>query len=96
MFEKTKRPSLITSAFSNYVALAVNVIVGLFLTPYIITELGKFGYGLLDIIRGRYVNRRTNTFYKGPFRYIEGREGNRTRTTLRNNKNRFAIRFRRI
>ncbi|MHA1280249.1 MAG: MATE family efflux transporter [Candidatus Helarchaeota archaeon] len=46
----SKRPSLIINAFSNWSALAINIIVGLLLTPFIIVHLGKTGYGIWTLI----------------------------------------------
>ena len=45
-----KRPSLLINALSNWAALAITVLVGLFLTPYIISHLGKTGYGIWILI----------------------------------------------
>lgn len=45
-----KQPSLMINAVSNWVALAINVLVGLFLTPFIIKHLGKTGYGIWTLI----------------------------------------------
>jgi len=45
-----KRPSLLINALSNWAALAVTVLVGLFLTPYIISHIGKTGYGIWTLI----------------------------------------------
>ncbi|MHC4397331.1 MAG: oligosaccharide flippase family protein [Planctomycetota bacterium] len=41
-----QRSSLIVNAFSNWVVLVVNVIIGLLLTPYIISHIDKDGYGI--------------------------------------------------
>lgn len=45
-----KRPSLLINALSNWMALAITVVVGLFLTPYIIGYLGKTGYGIWILV----------------------------------------------
>ncbi|MFC1738956.1 oligosaccharide flippase family protein [Planctomycetota bacterium] len=50
MVNQEKRPSLLTNALSNWTALAITVVVGLFLTPYIIGYLGKTGYGIWVLI----------------------------------------------
>ena len=50
MLDYRKHPSLVVNAGSNYVALVVNILVGLALTPYIIHELGKSGYGLWSLV----------------------------------------------
>ena len=47
---REKRPSLLINALSNWAALAITVLVGLFLTPYIISHLGKTGYGIWILI----------------------------------------------
>ena len=41
-----KRPSLLVNAVSNYATLAVNIVVGFLLTPFIINHLGITGYGI--------------------------------------------------
>jgi O-antigen/teichoic acid export membrane protein len=45
-----KRPSLIINVISNWVALAITVIIGLCLTPFIIKYLGKTGYGIWTLV----------------------------------------------
>ena len=45
-----KRPSLLINALSNWAAIAIAVAVGLFLTPYIISYLGKTGYGIWILV----------------------------------------------
>lgn len=45
-----RRPSLLVSALSSWVALLVNVIVGLLLTPYIISHINKDGYGIWTLV----------------------------------------------
>jgi len=45
-----KRPSLKINALSNWVALAVAVLVGFFITPFIIRHLGKTGFGIWTLI----------------------------------------------
>lgn len=45
-----KRPSLLINALSNWAALAITVVVGLFLTPYIVSYLGKTGYGIWILV----------------------------------------------
>jgi len=45
-----RRPSLKLNALSNWVVLAVNVIIGFLLTPYIISSIGKEGYGIWRLI----------------------------------------------
>ena len=45
-----RRPSLVGSALSSWVALLVNVIVGLLLTPYIISHINKDGYGVWTLV----------------------------------------------
>jgi O-antigen/teichoic acid export membrane protein len=44
------RPRLAVSATSNWAALAVNVLVGLLLTPYLISKLGKAGFGTWSLV----------------------------------------------
>lgn len=43
-------PSLLRSALSNWVALAANVLSAFYLTPVILTSLGREGYGTWSII----------------------------------------------
>jgi len=50
MINQEKRPSLLINSVSNWTALAVTIIVGFFLTPYIISYLGKTGYGIWTLI----------------------------------------------
>lgn len=45
-----KRPSLLVSALSSWVALVVNVVIGLLLTPYIISKVNKDGYGIWSLV----------------------------------------------
>jgi len=45
-----RKPSLKLNALSNWVLLGVNVIVGFWLTPFIIGHLGKTGYGIWTLI----------------------------------------------
>lgn len=45
-----KRPSLLINAFSNWMALAIAILIGFLLTPYIISHLGKTGYGIWTLI----------------------------------------------
>lgn len=45
-----RRPSLKINALSNWVSLGVNIAIGFFLTPFIIQELGKTGYGIWTLI----------------------------------------------
>ncbi len=45
-----KRPSLKLNAISNFGPLAVNLIVGLLLTPYLIAHLGKGNYGIWTLV----------------------------------------------
>ncbi|MHA1381622.1 MAG: lipopolysaccharide biosynthesis protein [Candidatus Helarchaeota archaeon] len=45
-----KNPSLIVSAISNWSALGISVIVGFLLTPFIISHIGKTGYGIWVLI----------------------------------------------
>ena len=47
---QTRRPSLILNAVSNYASLGVNIAVGFLLTPFIINQLGKTGYGIWAFI----------------------------------------------
>ncbi len=44
------RPSLKVNALSNWVSLAVNIIIGFALTPFIIRSLGKTGYGIWTLV----------------------------------------------
>lgn len=44
------RPSLKINALSNWASLAVNIAVGFLLTPFIIRELGKTGYGIWTLV----------------------------------------------
>ena len=43
-------PSLKLNALSNWASLAVNVLIGLLLTPFIIRSLGKTGYGVWTLV----------------------------------------------
>ena len=43
-------PSLVKNALSNWFTLAVNLLVGFFLTPYIISYIGEAGYGIYVLI----------------------------------------------
>jgi len=45
-----KRNSLLLSIFSNWTALLTAVLVGFFLTSYIISQLGKTGFGIWTLI----------------------------------------------
>lgn len=45
-----KQPSLKINAISNWTSLIVQVMVGFFLTPFIINQLGKSGYGLWVLV----------------------------------------------
>ena len=45
-----KKPSLLVNSFSNCGTLITSVSVGLFLTPYIISHVGKSGYGIWILI----------------------------------------------
>jgi len=45
-----KRPSLIVNALSNWTPLVVNIIIHLLLTPYLISQLGKKGYGIWALV----------------------------------------------
>ncbi|SHO51460.1 oligosaccharide flippase family protein [Desulfopila aestuarii] len=47
---KTKRSSLKINAISNWASLFVQVLIGFFLTPYIISHLGKNGYGIWVLV----------------------------------------------
>ncbi len=44
------RPSLLVNALSNWGAFGVSIMIGLFLSPYIIGHLGKSGYGIWMLI----------------------------------------------
>lgn len=44
------RPSLVVSALSNWAALAVTILVGFFLTPFVIQHVGKGGYGIWTLV----------------------------------------------
>ena len=46
MINQEKRPSLLINAFSSWAALAVSVLIGMALTPYIISHLGITGFGI--------------------------------------------------
>ena len=46
----SKKPSLKINAMSNWASLGVNILIGLFLTPYIIKNLGKQGYGMWILV----------------------------------------------
>jgi O-antigen/teichoic acid export membrane protein len=48
--EGLKKESLLKGAASNYLSLGANVLVGLALTPFIISHLGKTGYGIWALI----------------------------------------------
>lgn len=45
-----KKPSLILNSMSNSVTLGLNIVIGLFLTPFIIKSLGKGGYGIWTLV----------------------------------------------
>ena len=45
-----KRPSLKINVASNWAALAISVVIGFFLTPFIVSRLGKTAYGLWTLI----------------------------------------------
>ncbi|HPS02833.1 MAG TPA: hypothetical protein PLA90_14940, partial [Candidatus Sumerlaeota bacterium] len=44
------RKLLLINACSNWASLAVNVLVGFILTPFIIRHVGKGGYGILTLV----------------------------------------------
>lgn len=44
------RKIILINAFSNWASLAVNVLVGFVLTPFIIRHVGKGGYGILTLV----------------------------------------------
>lgn len=44
------RPSLAVNAASNWMALGINMLVGFFLTPYIISSLGLGSYGIWALV----------------------------------------------
>ena len=46
----SRKPSLKINALSNWAALGVNIVVGFLLTPFIISHLGKTGYGIWILI----------------------------------------------
>lgn len=48
--DKLQKPSLLINAMSNWGSLATNILVGFLLTPYIITNVGKTGYGIWTLI----------------------------------------------
>lgn len=50
MANQEKRPSLLINSLSNWTNLAVTLIVGFLLTPFIISHLGKTGYGIWTLI----------------------------------------------
>ena len=43
-------PSLVMNAASNWAALAVNMVIGLLLTPFIISHIGKSDYGIWTLV----------------------------------------------
>jgi len=45
-----RRPSLIINAMSNWAGFAVNTIIGILLTPFVIDRLGKSGYGIWTLV----------------------------------------------
>lgn len=45
-----KKPSLKINAISNWATLGVNIVIGFLLTPFIISHLGKNGYGIWTLI----------------------------------------------
>ncbi|MHC4925719.1 MAG: oligosaccharide flippase family protein [Planctomycetota bacterium] len=47
---KTRKPSLRINAISNWVVLALNILTGFFLTPFIIRHLGESGYGIWTLV----------------------------------------------
>ncbi|OPX90597.1 MAG: putative membrane protein EpsK [Pelotomaculum sp. PtaB.Bin104] len=46
----SKRPSLKINAISNWASLLVHIMVGFFLTPFIISHLGQNGYGIWTLV----------------------------------------------
>ncbi|MBW1727686.1 MAG: oligosaccharide flippase family protein [Deltaproteobacteria bacterium] len=46
----SKRPSLKINAISNWTSLVVQVAVGFFLTPFVISYLGRSGYGIWTLV----------------------------------------------
>lgn len=50
MTTKRRRPSLYLNAASNWAALLTHVLVALVLTPFIISHIGKAGYGIWSLI----------------------------------------------
>jgi len=47
---QNKKPSLLINAFSNWIVLIVTVVIGFLLTPFIIHNIGKTGYGIWTLI----------------------------------------------
>jgi O-antigen/teichoic acid export membrane protein len=47
-----KRPSLMLSAISSWVVLVINAALALVITPYIISKIGKSGYGVWALVSG--------------------------------------------
>lgn len=45
-----KKPSLFKNAFSNWVSLCVNIAIAFLLTPFIISSVGKDGYGIWTLV----------------------------------------------
>lgn len=46
----TRKPSLRINAISNWMVLALNILTGFFLTPFIIRYLGDSGYGIWTLV----------------------------------------------
>lgn len=45
-----RRPSIVTNAISNWAAMAINIVVGFILTPYIVEHLGTAQYGIWALV----------------------------------------------
>jgi len=48
--KRVKKPSLKINALSNWASLFVHIAVGFFLTPFVISHLGKSGYGIWVLV----------------------------------------------
>jgi len=48
--DSKKQPSLLINSLSNWAALGISVILGFLLTPFIISHIGKTGYGIWVLV----------------------------------------------
>ncbi|MDH3360559.1 MAG: hypothetical protein OEL55_06775, partial [Desulfobulbaceae bacterium] len=45
-----RKPSLKINAASNWIAMVIQILIGFFLTPFVISHLGQSGYGIWVLI----------------------------------------------